>query len=135
MRGALVAALVVLGTPAEAQRAPGLDVRIPDKVDAAVGANVALPIAIAVDRGLVVSKDAPVILDLAPDAGVTIKKRRLGRGDAVDPEADAPRFSAMVRADAPGEHAIKIRLRLWLCGSKVCRPIDVRRQATVAVVP
>jgi len=126
-------ALVALGVPAEAQRQPGWDVRVPDRVEVAPGGNVALPIAIAVDRGLSVSKDAPVIVDLAPDAGVTIKKRRLGRADAVDPDADAPRFSVAVRADAPGDHAVKIRLRLWLCGGKVCRPLDVRRQATIAV--
>jgi hypothetical protein len=133
MRALLVSAVLLLGARAEAQRPPGLDVRVPERVDAVAGGNVALPIAIAVDRGLTVSKDAPVIVDLAPDSGVTIKKRRLGRSDAVDPDADAPRFSVAVRADAAGEHAVKIRLRLWLCGGKVCRPLDVRRQTTVAV--
>jgi len=133
MRALLVSAVLLLGARAEAQRPPGLDVRVPERVDAVAGGSVALPIAIAVDRGLTVSKDAPVIVDLAPDSGVTIKKRRLGRGDAVDPDADAPRFSVAVRADAAGEHAVKIRLRLWLCGGKVCRPLDVRRQTTVAV--
>ena len=133
MRALLVSAVLLLGARAEAQRPPGLDVRVPERVDAVAGTSVALPIAIAVDRGLTVSKDAPVIVDLAPDSGVTIKKRRLGRGDAVDPDADAPRFTVAVRADAAGEHAVKIRLRLWLCGGKVCRPLDVRRQTTVAV--
>ena len=133
MRALLVSAVLLLGARAEAQRPPGLDVRVPERVDAVAGTSVALPIAIAVDRGLTVSKDAPVIVDLAPDTGVTIKKRRLGRGDAVDPDADAPRFTVAVRADAAGEHAVKIRLRLWLCGGKVCRPLDVRRQTTIAV--
>jgi len=133
MRALLVSAILLLGARAEAQRPPGLDVRVPERVDAVTGGNVALPIAIAVDRGLTVSKDAPVIVDLAPDSGLTIKKRRLGRADAVDPDADAPRFSVAVRADAAGEHAVKIRLRLWLCGGKVCRPLDVRRQTTIAV--
>src|SRR5215831_15526714 len=90
-------------------------------------------IALAVDRGLTVSRDAAVIIDLAPDAGATVKKRRLGRGDAVDPEADAPRFAASVHGDSPGEHAVRLRVRFWLCRSRTCRPIDVRRVATVAV--
>jgi hypothetical protein len=80
-----------------------------------------------------VSRDAAVIIDLAPESGATVKKRRLGRGDAVDPDADAPRFAASVHADTPGEHAVRLRVRFWLCRSRTCRPIDVRRVVTVAV--
>jgi len=119
--------------PAEAQREPGWDLRVAERVELAVGASAALPIAIAVDRGLTVSKDAAVIVDLAPEAGVTVKKRRLGRGDAVDPEADAPRFAVNVRGDAAGDHLVRLHVRFWLCGTRSCRPIDVRRVATIAV--
>jgi len=134
MRAGLVGALVVLAAaPAAAQREPGWDVRVAERVELAAGATGPLAIAIAVDRGLTVSKDAAVIVDLAPEAGVTVKKRRLGRGDAVDPEADAPRFAVAVKADAPGEHKVQLHVRFWLCGTRSCRPIDVRRTATVAV--
>ena len=129
MRWALLALLLVSG--AEAQRQPGWDVKASDKVDVAVGASGAVLISIAVDRGLTVSRDADVILDVAPEQGVTVRKKRLGRRDAVDPEADAPRFSIPVRADTEGEHAVKLRLRFWVCGGKVCKPIDVRRTASV----
>jgi hypothetical protein len=125
-------------TPAAAQRepgAPGCDVRVAERVELAVGATAPLTIAIAVDRGLTVSKDAAVIVDLAPEAGVTVKKRRLGRGDAVDPEADAPRFAVGLRGDAPGDHVVRLHIRFWLCGTRSCRPIDVRRIATIAVGP
>jgi hypothetical protein len=122
-----------LGAPAAAQGDPGWDVRVAERVDVAAGATAPLSIAIAVDRGLTVSKDAAVILDLAPDAGVSVKKRRLGRGDAVDPDADAPRFVVPVHGDAPGDHPVRLRLRFWLCGARACRPIDVRRTATVSV--
>jgi hypothetical protein len=118
-----------------AQREPGWEVRIPDRIELAAGATGTLPIAIAVDRGLAISKDAALIIDLAPDAGVSIKKHRLGRGDAADPEADAPRFVVPVKADTAGDHAVKLHIRFWLCGAKVCRPIDVRRSVTVAVTP
>jgi hypothetical protein len=119
--------------PAEAQRDLGWEVRVSERVDIAAGATAPLTIAIAVDRGLTVSRDAAVILDLAPDAGITVKKHRLGRGDAVDPDADAPRFAVPVRADAPGEHTVRLHLRFWLCRTRTCRPIDVRRSATIAV--
>lgn len=120
-------------TPADAQREPGWDVRVAERVEVATGQAAALTIALAVDRGLTVSKDAAVIIDLAPDAGLTVKKLRLGRGDAVDPEADAPRFALNVRGDTPGDHLVRLHVRFWLCGTKTCRPIDARRTATVAV--
>ncbi|HMG24617.1 MAG TPA: hypothetical protein VK607_24945 [Kofleriaceae bacterium] len=133
-RGAGWLALAMLVcAPAHAQRDAGWDLRVSERVDVAAGASAPLTIAIAVDRGLAVSKDAAVIIDLAPDPGVTVKKRRLGRGDAVDPEADAPRFSVAVRGDAAGDHAVRLRIRFWLCGARSCRPIDVRRSATVSV--
>jgi hypothetical protein len=136
-RLALWCGLVLLVcTPAAAQRAPGCpgcEVRVAERVELAVGATAALTIAIAVDRGLTVSKDAAVIIDLAPEPGVTVKKRRLGRGDAVDPEADAPRFAVGLRGDAPGEHVVRLHVRFWLCGTRSCRPVDVQRAATIAV--
>lgn len=104
-----------------------------ERVEVVAGATAPLTIALAVDRGLTVSKDAAVIVDLAPDAGLTVKKKRLGRGDAVDPEADAPRFAVNVRGDTPGDHAVRLHVRFWLCGTRSCRPIDVRRVATITV--
>ena len=128
MRSLLVLALVT-GTAG----AQGWEVRVPERVDVVPGESGTLAVSIAVDRGLTVSRDAPVILDVTPPQGLTVRKRRLGRGEAVDPEADAPRFAIPVRGDVPGEHAVKLRLRFWLCGAKTCRPIDVRRSATIAV--
>ena len=124
---------LLAGAPADAQREPGWDLRVAERVELAAGATGSLTIALAVDRGLTVSKDAAVILDLAPDPGLTVKKRRLGRGDAVDPEADAPRFAVPVRGDTPGDHLVRLHVRFWLCGTRSCWPIDVRRVATIAV--
>lgn len=125
---------MVVCAPARAQGDAGWDVRVAERLEVALGATAPLAIAVAVDRGLTVGRDAAVIVDLAPDEGITVKKRRLGRGDAVDPEADAPRFAAPVRGDSPGDHAVRLRVRFWLCRSRTCRPIDVRRVATVSVV-
>jgi len=119
---------------ARAQRDAGWDVRVAERVEVALGQVAPLAIAVAVDRGFTVSRDAGVIVDLAPDEGITVKKRRLGRGDAVDPEADAPRFAPPVRGDSPGEHQVRLHVRFWLCRTRTCRPIDVRRVTTVSVV-
>lgn len=123
-------ALLLLTSSAYAQ---GWDVRVPEKLEIMLGESATLPITISVDRGLVVSKDAPVIVDLVPPTGVSTRKPRLGRADAVDPEADAPRFAVPLKTTATGEHTVKIRVRMWLCGGRTCRPLDVRRQATVVV--
>jgi hypothetical protein len=122
-----------LGAPAVARADPGWDLRVAERVDVAAGQTAPLSVAIAVDRGLTVSRDAAVILDLAPDDGASVKKRRLGRSDAVDPDADAPRFVVPVRGEAPGDHPVRLHLRFWLCGARTCRPIEVRRTAIVAV--
>lgn len=122
--------LVVLLVASSAS-AQGWEVRMPEKIAATVGDAATLPIAIAVDRGLVISRDAPVILDVSSNGGVTTRKARLGRNDAVDPGADAPRFDVPLKAAQPGEHVVKIRLRMWLCGGRSCRPLDIRRQTVV----
>jgi hypothetical protein len=131
-RAALLIAMTI-AIPAAAQRDPGWEVRSPDKLDLQPAVTGTLPIAIAVDRGLTISKDAGLTIDLVPDAGVVIRKRRLGRGDAADPDADGPRFAVPIRADAAGDYAVKLRIRFWLCGGKVCRPVDTSRTVTVSV--
>ncbi len=133
MRRAAVVLALVIGARAEAQRQPGWEVRVPERVEITPGSTGTLAISLAVDRGLTVSKDAPVIVDITPPKGIVVKKRRLGRGEAVDPEADAPRFAINVRGDEPGDHAVRLRVRFWLCGGKTCRPVDVRRATTIAV--
>src|SRR5580658_7846110 len=100
MRRVVVAAgcaLAVAGAaPAAAQPAPGYDIRIPEQLALVAGGSGALKLSVAVDRGLTISRDAALIVDLAPDAALAIRKTRLGRGDAVDPEAESPRFEVAV---------------------------------------
>lgn len=131
----VVASVVASGVASAQPRQPGWEVRVADKVSVAPGESGALSVAIAVDRGLAVSRDASVIVDVQADPGVTVRKKRLGRADAVDPGADAPRFTIAVKGDAPGEHAVKVRVRFWVCGGRSCRPIDVRKSALVTVAP
>ena len=130
----LAIAILLVASYAHAQPAqPGWEINVPEKVEVVKGAVANVPITIAVDRGLSVSKSGPVLIDLSPDAGLYIKKRRIGRPDAVDPEADVPRFVVPVRADQTGDLVVRLRIRLWLCGAKVCRPVDVKKQATISV--
>jgi hypothetical protein len=127
----LAALLLLVAAPAIA--GPGWELHVPERVELAAGATGTLAIDIAVDRGQTISKDAGLVLDLAPDGGVSLRRRRLGRGDAVDPDADAPRFAIPLRGAAAGEFTLKLHVRFWLCGTKVCKPVDARRTVAVSV--
>jgi hypothetical protein len=129
----LVVAVAISAPRAEAQRAPGWSLEIPDRVDLVAGTVGTLPITLSIDRGRSISKDAGIILDLAPDNAISIKRKRLGRADAVDPGADSPRFSIALHSDNAGDFTIRVRIRFWLCGAKVCRPVEARRNVTVPV--
>lgn len=137
-RGKLLAALVVASfatTRADAQRDASWELRIPERMELVAGAGGTLPITIVLDRGLTISRDAALIVDLTPDAAIAIKRRRLGRADAVDPDAGAPRFSIALRSDTPGDFGVRVRLRFWVCGKRVCRPAEARRNVAIAVLP
>jgi hypothetical protein len=134
----LLALVFVLGavlhtSGAEAERAPGWTLDIPERVELVAGTGGTLPITLSVDRGQSISKDAGIILDLAPDSAIAIKRRRLGRADAVDPGAESPRFAIALRSETAGDFTIRVRIRFWLCGTKVCRPVEARRNVTVPV--
>lgn len=130
MRLAVALAVLLFAAPASADR---WELQIPERIEVVAGTGGALPISIQIDRGQRISKDAAIILDLAPDSAVGIKRRRLGRADAVDPDAEAPRFAVALRTDTPGDFSMRVRLRFWLCGAKVCRPVEAKRNVTIAV--
>jgi hypothetical protein len=116
-------------------RADTWELKIPERIEVAVGSSGTLPISIVVDRGRTISKDGGIVLDVAPEGGsISVKKRRLTRADAVDPDADAPRFAVPVRAEATGDFALRVRIRFWVCGQKVCKPVDAKRSVVVSVL-
>ena len=123
----------MVATLGGAARAESWELKVPEKVELVAGTSGTLQVAIVIDRGLTISKDAQLVLDLVPDAGLAVRRRRLGRGEAIDPGADAPRFAIPLHAAAPGDYALKLHLRFWLCAKQTCRPIDARRSVAVAV--
>ena len=128
--GLVLVLVLVLDTRASAE---SWELKVPEKLELVAGASGTLAIALVLDRGYAISKDAALVLDLAPDAGLAVKRKRLGRADAVDPDADAPRFAISLHAAAAGDYTMKLHLRFWLCAKQTCRPIDARRSVTVAV--
>jgi len=121
-----------MAAPAAAQDQPGYKLDVPEHLDVDTSGG-SLPVSITVDRGQTISKDGGLTLDIAPDAGISVRRRRLARTDAVDPDEDSPRFAIPLRTDTAGDFRLKLHLRFWLCGTKVCKPIDARRTVTVSV--
>ena len=126
---------IAFAARADAQPEPGWELHVPERIELPSGGTGTLSISIAVDRGQTISKDGGIVLDLAPEAGVSVKRRRLGRPDAVDPDADEPRFAIPLRAEATGDFTIKLQCtRFWLCGTKMYfTQIDARRSVTVSI--
>lgn len=130
----MVVVAVAVSTRAEAQPRTNWELQVPERLEITAGSVGTLPITIEVDSGKTISKDADLILDLAPEPGISIKRRRLGRSDAVDPDQETLRFSIPLGAANVGDYAVRLRLRFWLCGTKVCRPIDARRTVYVSAL-
>jgi hypothetical protein len=129
----VVAALVLACPRAHAERQAGWKLDVPERVEFIAGVVGTLQLSIDVDHGLTVSRDAAVIVDLGSDAAISIKKRRLGRADAVDPDADSPHWSVALRSEIAGDHVVRVRVRGWVCGQKVCKPLDARRNVAISV--
>jgi hypothetical protein len=91
-------------------------VSVPERVMVAVGATAPITIAIADKRSI-----EGMIVDVVPEAGVTVKKQRLAT------------LEVPVRGDAAGEHAVAIRVRYWACRAHACWPVDVKLKTIVVV--
>lgn len=129
MRLALLA-ITAIGSVAAADP---YKLEVPEQLSVPQSTTGTLPISITVDRDRTISKDAGITLDLAPDAGLAIKRRRLSRADAVDPDEASPRFAIPVQTNAAGGFAIKVHVRFWLCGNRSCKPVDARRTVVITV--
>jgi hypothetical protein len=130
---AIAAALAVTACTAARADESGYELRVATELTIEQGASSAISVAIVPAAGRTISPDGPVRLAVtAPDA-LGLPRRRYARKDAADPAADAPRFDVRVKAREPGEHAVALDIRFWLCGSRVCRPITATRTVTVHV--
>lgn len=111
------------------------DVRVASDITIDLGANGAISVALVPATGRTISADGPVRLAVSAPEGLSLPRRRYARKDAADPAADVPRFDVRVKAREPGDHAVALDVRFWLCGSRVCRPIATTRTVTVHVPP
>jgi hypothetical protein len=130
---AIAAALAVTACTAARADESGFELRVATELTIEQGASSAISVAIVPAAGRTVSPDGPVRLAVTAPEALGLPRRRYARKDAADPAADAPRFDVRVKAREPGDHAVALDIRFWLCGSRVCRPITATRTVTVHV--
>jgi hypothetical protein len=62
----------------------------------------------------------PLRIDLSAPAGLALEKTRLGKKDAVTPNAEAPRFEAPFTAVSAGTHEARAKLDFFVCSKTAC---------------
>jgi hypothetical protein len=67
-----------------------------------------------------VHPQAPLKIALEATAGLKLAKAALGHSDAVDPQAEAPRFEVPFVAEARGKQEAKARLDFFICSDQWC---------------
>jgi hypothetical protein len=131
-----LAAIIAAAGRGVAEAPPRWTVEVPATLAIAAGAPATLPIALGAGPGQTISRDGPLTIDVGAPAGVTFRRQRFDRRDAVEGDgASGPRFELPFRIDAPGAYQLTVRVRFWSCGDRVCRPVDVRREVAVEVAP
>lgn len=127
---ALLAAGVVTG------ERPEYEIKLGEVGPLEVGAASSQTLTIAPLRGRRISRDGPLSIDVLvdPPAGLELPRPRLRLRDAVDPEAQSPRFEIPLLARAAGSYRLEIDVRFWICARRTCRPVRERRAAEISVI-
>lgn len=138
----VAAALLLLASSAAESQAgdkakpkPSYRVVFPAAMELQVGSTEVLELAVIPVDGFRVDLHGPVRITFQSGESphVTIKKPRLSRKDALDPQSEAPRFRVPVRGIGAGQERVSIRYRFWLCRSKICRPVRGKAVLTALV--
>jgi hypothetical protein len=133
----LAAAIALLAVfPARAGD-PGVDAAQTYRIDTDAttrtvkpGAKGSLVIAIVPVATVHVDPRAPLKIALQATPGLALEKTSLGRKDAVDQQAQGPRFEVPFVAEKAGRHEAKAKLDFFVCSDQWC----VKQARDVSVV-
>jgi hypothetical protein len=81
-------------------------------------------------KGVHTNRDFPLRYKVEASPGLRVEKAELRRADAVDPNADNPRFEIPVTGGAPGAQQVTVQMRFAICSDTWCVP-----QARTVSVP
>jgi len=82
-------------------------------------------------KGIHVNREFPLKYRVEPSAGLQVERSEWKRGDAVDPDAENPRFEIPVVAVAKGAQQVAVQMRFAICSDSWCVPQT--RTVTVAI--
>ncbi len=74
------------------------------------------------EKGIHVNREFPLKYKVEPSAGLKVDKLEWKRPDAVDPNADNPRFDIPVTATAKGAQQVAVQMRFAICSDAWCVP-------------
>ncbi len=77
---------------------------------------------VPLEKGIHVNREFPLKYKVEPSAGLKVEKLEWKRGDAVDPNADNPRFEIPVVASAKGKQQVVVQMRFAICSDAWCVP-------------
>jgi len=96
-----------------------------------VGGEGALAISITPLEKTHVHPQAPLKVTLTASPGLGLAKGALGRGDLVDPKAEAPAFKVPFKATAAGAQELVAKVDFFICSDQWC--VKQVREVKVAV--
>jgi hypothetical protein len=82
-------------------------------------------VVVAVDpleKGIHVNREFPLKYKVEASAGLRVDKLEWKRADAVDPNADNPRFEIPFTAAARGAQQVAVQMRFAICSDAWCVP-------------
>jgi hypothetical protein len=71
-------------------------------------------------KGVHVDPKAPFKVKVAPSAGLSVARAELRRADAVDPQAESPRFEIPFTATAAGPQEVRLQVDFYVCSDSWC---------------
>jgi len=83
------------------------------------------------EKGIHVNREFPIKYRVEPSAGLKVEKIEWKRADAVDPNAENPRFEIPVVASAKGAQQVAVQMRFAICSDSWCAPQT--KTVTVAI--
>jgi len=77
---------------------------------------------VPLERGIHVNREFPLKYKVEPSAGLKVEKLEWKRADAVNPDAENPRFEIPFTAAAKGAQQVSVAMRFAICSDAWCVP-------------
>jgi DsbC/DsbD-like thiol-disulfide interchange protein len=91
---------------------------------------------IAAKNGWHVNGEAPITVSLSTtDAGLTVSKPKLSRGDLVESSQQAARFDIAFACTDPGKKTITAEAKFVMCQESACKPVKETLAFNIEVTP